>query len=76
MKKRSIPILYSKKEDCCGCAACFAICPQSAIQICDDEEGFPYPQINRDLCIQCGFCMRVCPLKCVTVVTDLDCEKR
>ena len=76
MEKRSIPILYSKKEDCCGCAACFAICPQSAIQIYDDEEGFQYPQINETSCIQCGLCMRVCPLKGITVVTVIDCEER
>lgn len=22
------PILFKKKEDCCGCAACYSICPK------------------------------------------------
>ena len=28
---KAIPVLYERKEDCCGCTACYAICPKSAI---------------------------------------------
>ena len=55
--------LYSKKEDCCGCSACFAICPQRAICMKEDREGFEYPEIDEEKCIQCGMCLRVCPMK-------------
>lgn len=56
-------ILYSKKEECCGCGACMDICPTEAIHMVQDQEGFWYPHVNRRVCVQCGQCERVCPLK-------------
>lgn len=61
--KNEYPILYGKKEECCGCTACYAICPQNAISMVEDEEGFAYPVIDKDLCVRCWQCMKVCPLK-------------
>lgn len=61
--ENNIPTLYSRKEDCCGCTACYAICPKSAITMEPDEEGFDYPRIDEDRCIRCGMCLRVCPFK-------------
>lgn len=52
MKKKTI--LYNKKEECCGCMACYAVCPQKAIDIVIDEEGFEYPLINCEKCVGCG----------------------
>lgn len=40
---KPIPILYERKELCCGCTACYAICPKQAISMQPDEEGFLYP---------------------------------
>lgn len=60
---KSIPILYERKEDCCGCSACYAICPRQAICMSEDEEGFEYPYINENLCIRCYRCLSVCPFK-------------
>lgn len=54
--------LFSKKSQCCGCMACADACPQDAIIIETDFEGFGYPKIKRKLCINCGRCKRVCPL--------------
>ena len=42
----AIPVLYKRKEECCGCTACYAICPKEAIYMEEDEEGFEYPKID------------------------------
>ena len=47
---------------CCGCTACYAVCPKSAITMQTDNEGFKYPVIDKDKCIECGLCCKVCPL--------------
>ena len=39
---KDIPILYSKKEECCGCTACYAICPKEAISMEEDEDCLLY----------------------------------
>lgn len=57
------PILYIKKEECCGCSACLTICPKGAIAFIEDEEGYKYPQIDASKCVACKLCMKVCPLK-------------
>ena len=50
---KEIPVLYSRKEECCGCTACYAICPKEAISMVEDEEGFEYPQIDESKCVRC-----------------------
>ena len=60
---KDIPVLYKNKEECCGCTACYAICPTSAILMRADEEGFNYPQINSNKCIGCYRCIKVCPFR-------------
>lgn len=60
---KEIPILYNKKEECCGCSACFAICPKKAISMIADKEGFEYPYIEKRKCIRCNKCIAVCNFK-------------
>lgn len=60
---KELPILYNKKEECCGCTACYAICPKSAISMVMDEEGFEYPQVDNSKCVSCYMCLAVCPFK-------------
>ena len=57
------PVLFRIKEECCGCSACFSICPQKAIIMLPDVEGFLYPHILTDKCIKCKCCIGVCPMK-------------
>lgn len=47
---------------CTGCGACSQICPQSAISMTANEEGFLYPRIDEALCNDCGLCRRTCPV--------------
>ena len=63
IKMKPIPVLYENKVDCCGCTACYAICPKSAIEMKEDEDGFEYPHINDEICVRCGMCLKVCPIK-------------
>lgn len=62
---KPIPMLYESKKDCCGCTACYAICPTSSILMVEDEEGFLYPLIDKEKCIRCEMCLRVCPIKSI-----------
>lgn len=56
-------ILYREKENCCGCTACYAICPTNSICMKEDEEGFLYPIIDEQKCIRCRKCLFVCKFK-------------
>ena len=53
--------VYDQKEHCYGCNACLNVCPTSAIQMEQDEEGFAYPIISSKECVDCGMCTNVCP---------------
>lgn len=54
-------IKITDKSMCCGCSACYSICPKNAIEMVFDEEGFKYPKVNNEICIDCGLCDRICP---------------
>lgn len=49
------------KEQCCGCHACYNICPSNAIEMIMDSEGFLYPKVSIEKCVNCGKCMKSCP---------------
>lgn len=55
-------IQINKKEDCCGCESCVQTCPKQCISFEEDNEGFRYPKVLRDLCVDCGLCEKVCPI--------------
>ena len=48
------------KYECCGCTACEQVCAKGAISMVQDNEGFSYPVIDKDLCVNCGLCEKVC----------------
>lgn len=55
-------IEINDKVNCSGCTACYAVCPQSAIEMKLDEEGFKYPRVDKNRCVECGLCNSVCPI--------------
>lgn len=64
IKSDRLPMLYERKEECCGCSACYSICPKSIIEMKVDEEGFEYPTIiMEEDCIRCFLCIDVCPIR-------------
>lgn len=48
-------------ESCFGCTACAIACPQNALEIKRDENGFIKPQLAAQKCVKCGICLLVCP---------------
>lgn len=54
--------IASHHSECCGCHACFNVCPTGAIQMQADGEGFLYPNIDEEKCIHCGRCGQVCQM--------------
>ncbi len=61
--KKALPELYENRENCCGCSACYAVCPVGAISMEPDEEGFLYPTVDAEKCIRCYKCLKVCAFK-------------
>lgn len=55
-------IHITDKQDCCGCNSCVQCCPKSCITMCEDEEGFLYPEVDENVCVDCGLCEKVCPV--------------
>lgn len=56
------PYLVTKnKELCYGCGACKQACPQIAITMEADQEGFSYPSVDSAQCTGCGVCNQACP---------------
>lgn len=50
-------------DTCCGCTACYSVCPVNCISMEQDEEGFYVPEINEEICIHCNQCVEVCRFK-------------
>ena len=46
---------------CCGCSACEAACPHSAVTMVEDGRGFYRPEVDEAKCVECGLCRDVCP---------------
>lgn len=64
---REFPVLFRKKEECCGCSACYSVCPNAAITMNEDVEGFFYPRVDEEKCLKCYKCIKVCPLKSIVL---------
>lgn len=55
--------LFTEKKECCGCGACYNICPRNAISMLEDVYGFVYPYIDENICVECRACVKVCNYK-------------
>lgn len=51
-----------KLRNCTGCHGCYSICPNNAIFMKENEEGFLFPEIDKSKCIDCKLCEKVCPV--------------
>ena len=57
-----IPGIQSIVEDCTGCGACAAHCPQKCIRMDADSYGFLRPVVDIAACVGCGVCDKTCPV--------------
>lgn len=62
-QKRELPVLFGKRKNCCGCSACYAVCPTGAIRMQPNKSGFSYPAVDQQKCIRCYKCLDVCAFK-------------
>lgn len=63
-------ILRISKDHCTGCSLCMQVCPEQAIQMIHDEEGFLYPKLDTKSCKQCGKCNEICPVASDNLLKD------
>ncbi|MCR4900452.1 MAG: Coenzyme F420 hydrogenase/dehydrogenase, beta subunit C-terminal domain [Treponema sp.] len=56
-------IILEDNKLCCGCEVCYNVCPQKAIILKEDINGFVVPQINQLKCIDCKICKDACPVQ-------------
>ena len=56
-------IVVKNKADCCGCTACYSVCPKKTISMQQDQEGFLYPFVEISKCIDCKLCDSACPIE-------------
>lgn len=51
-----------KYNSCTGCGACLNICPEKAISMEQNKEGFWIPIIDEKKCTKCNLCNNICPI--------------
>lgn len=53
-------MIICDSSKCTGCGLCTAVCPVSAIEMREDEQGFAHPVIDEQKCVNCGLCSKKC----------------
>lgn len=58
MEKSVLEVI--KENNCSGCGTCAGVCPQNAIKITLNKDGFFRPEIDKNSCVNCGLCLKIC----------------
>ena len=62
--------IHNEKGFCTGCTACMNICPNQAVCMQKNDEGFIEAYIDETKCSDCGRCGAVCHLAQVKTIRD------
>lgn len=60
--ENKVDLDYEITGMCCGCGACASVCPNKAIKIEKNSDGFEHYIIDHEKCVGCGMCKAVCPM--------------
>lgn len=60
------------KSVCSGCGACLSVCPNSAIELRKNAEGFLQPYIVPERCQLCNACENICPMSHQNLIPKSD----
>lgn len=61
--KRELIHIGKNLDLCCGCGVCSSMCPQNAININLNNNGFLSATVDIKKCVNCGICKSVCPFQ-------------
>ncbi len=50
------------QDKCANCRACYNKCPNQAIVMKENHEGFFIAIIDQNKCVECGLCRKICPV--------------
>lgn len=73
LKKQKYVSSYMENNDifsCCGCGVCALVCPEKAIVMKEDKEGFRYPFVDAAKCIKCNKCREICISQNADILSD------
>lgn len=61
LQEKRVANIKARSSLCCGCGACAAVCPTSAIKMEMSGNGFLTAKLDGKMCVECSKCTKVCP---------------
>ena len=59
IRKNTVAVIADSNK-CTGCSGCAVICPENAVTMTKNSQGFLIPEINGGKCTLCGKCLDKC----------------
>lgn len=62
LENEAVEAVNPERDGCCGCFACYNVCPSSTICMNLTADGFYEPVVDAARCTGCGLCASLCPV--------------